>query len=380
MNFLDKIEPFILSDDPIVQEFVLHTLMDYPDVPEEWTEKLINEALRSKEQETNILINIKNHNLSEGAILTLLKGIKNADRSKVHLYAQLLNRVEPDIAMKLKDELTPFANKDAWSFYQLLLNGSEEEVWEEYGATLGELEDTTDFVPFLYTKAKKLARVLALKGWITEDELDLVMNEQLEREWFSYEGILNIYFIQLLKAKKHIPTLASLLVRDDDILLEEVSDALISFQSDEVVQAILPYLTIEESFIFAFSILENTKTPSAIEVLHDLQIDPKNEDHKELYIQSICYQLNPGLIPELERTIQQGFSAFLTDTKKNLYSFYKILGENHPQLQRWGHDVQEQELQFQKQLQKMNAAGPKVGRNEPCICGSGKKYKKCCGA
>lgn len=23
-------------------------------------------------------------------------------------------------------------------------------------------------------------------------------------------------------------------------------------------------------------------------------------------------------------------------------------------------------------------SGPKVGRNEPCPCGSGKKYKKCC--
>jgi preprotein translocase subunit SecA len=22
----------------------------------------------------------------------------------------------------------------------------------------------------------------------------------------------------------------------------------------------------------------------------------------------------------------------------------------------------------------------KIGRNEPCYCGSGKKYKKCCGA
>ncbi|MEA3241887.1 MAG: SEC-C metal-binding domain-containing protein, partial [Pseudomonadota bacterium] len=22
---------------------------------------------------------------------------------------------------------------------------------------------------------------------------------------------------------------------------------------------------------------------------------------------------------------------------------------------------------------------PKTGRNEPCPCGSGKKYKKCCG-
>jgi preprotein translocase subunit SecA len=23
--------------------------------------------------------------------------------------------------------------------------------------------------------------------------------------------------------------------------------------------------------------------------------------------------------------------------------------------------------------------GPKVGRNDPCTCGSGKKYKQCCG-
>lgn len=26
------------------------------------------------------------------------------------------------------------------------------------------------------------------------------------------------------------------------------------------------------------------------------------------------------------------------------------------------------------------AAMPKVGRNEPCPCGSGRKFKKCCGA
>ncbi|MGM9624816.1 MAG: SEC-C metal-binding domain-containing protein, partial [Eubacteriales bacterium] len=26
-----------------------------------------------------------------------------------------------------------------------------------------------------------------------------------------------------------------------------------------------------------------------------------------------------------------------------------------------------------------NANGEKIGRNDPCPCGSGKKYKKCCG-
>jgi preprotein translocase subunit SecA len=33
----------------------------------------------------------------------------------------------------------------------------------------------------------------------------------------------------------------------------------------------------------------------------------------------------------------------------------------------------------QKQPQKVKVAGKKVGRNDPCPCGSGKKYKHCCG-
>lgn len=38
-----------------------------------------------------------------------------------------------------------------------------------------------------------------------------------------------------------------------------------------------------------------------------------------------------------------------------------------------------------KLLKKLNPPtvpvrkGPKIGRNEPCPCGSGKKYKRCCG-
>ncbi|GHV87674.1 hypothetical protein AGMMS50267_00340 [Spirochaetia bacterium] len=30
--------------------------------------------------------------------------------------------------------------------------------------------------------------------------------------------------------------------------------------------------------------------------------------------------------------------------------------------------------------QPVRRAEPKIGRNDPCSCGSGKKYKKCCGA
>lgn len=33
-----------------------------------------------------------------------------------------------------------------------------------------------------------------------------------------------------------------------------------------------------------------------------------------------------------------------------------------------------------REFEQVLAGGPKVGRNEPCHCGSGLKYKKCCGA
>ncbi len=33
-----------------------------------------------------------------------------------------------------------------------------------------------------------------------------------------------------------------------------------------------------------------------------------------------------------------------------------------------------------QKVETVKRAGPKVGRNDPCVCGSGKKYKKCCGA
>ena len=34
---------------------------------------------------------------------------------------------------------------------------------------------------------------------------------------------------------------------------------------------------------------------------------------------------------------------------------------------------------FPAKVETFRREGPKVGRNDPCPCGSGKKYKKCCG-
>lgn len=43
-------------------------------------------------------------------------------------------------------------------------------------------------------------------------------------------------------------------------------------------------------------------------------------------------------------------------------------------------DKQKELYREQKRSQTVVNEGPKIGRNDPCPCGSGKKYKKCCGA
>lgn len=45
-----------------------------------------------------------------------------------------------------------------------------------------------------------------------------------------------------------------------------------------------------------------------------------------------------------------------------------------------GHTHPEGEGHSHSPVQTVVREGPKIGRNDPCTCGSGKKYKKCCGA
>ncbi len=50
--------------------------------------------------------------------------------------------------------------------------------------------------------------------------------------------------------------------------------------------------------------------------------------------------------------------------------------------QKWNYDsIMEQQLERFKavKMEKFRRTGRKIGRNDTCPCGSGLKYKKCCG-
>ncbi|MFK9092483.1 YecA family protein [Bacillus salipaludis] len=386
MTFLEKIKPHLISDDILIQETVLQALHDYPNVPEEWTVGLLKEAFKNKEKQSSIFIYVEKQTINEEAVKILIENIPKMDQSKNHLAQNLLNHVEPEIALKYREPLNRYINEDTWALYELILYGTEKDVYEEYANTINTLDRADSYQHDSFIKAKKLAKCLVQNNWITAEEIALDIEDELKEEWFSFSGILSVYMIGQLNLSQFIPMLARLLVRDDDILLEEASFALIGFQNDDVVKEVAPYLKKSESIIYATSVVENIKTDLAVKVLREAYRAAEELEDQDILIEALCHQLSKEALPEITAHMENEYLSGLVDIEQVVYSYYSILGEQHHELEEWKQAALESEMDFRNTQKQSNLlqSGPvhnenKVGRNDPCPCGSGKKYKKCCG-
>jgi hypothetical protein len=110
---------------------------------------------------------------------------------------------------------------------------------------------------------------------------------------------------------------------------------------------------------------------------------------------ALCVGLEfSSLFPDLRRACQEqwidpeflrveSFDAFEKEPKGE---FVKAFAARHSPIvdvineTRWWAGFQQAALPGAVQQAAPVTAGAKVGRNDPCPCGSGKKYKKCCGA
>ncbi|MCM3586594.1 SEC-C metal-binding domain-containing protein [Mesobacillus maritimus] len=385
MDFLKTIEPHLRSEDPLILETVLHALADYPNVPEEWTYELLKLAFQNEEHLASILIYIENQRLNEDAVKLLINEIPLMNQS-LHLAVNLVERIEPKLALKYKDQLKSYLTEELWSLYEFIVHGTEEEVYGEYGETVAILDTAETFDHSRYLKAKKLAACIVEKGWVTDQEINLEMQDELAEDLFSFNGILTVYMIGLMKLERYIPTLASLLDRDDDILLEEVSAALISFQNDEVVKVVTPYLLNENSVIYASSVMENIKTEAAVDALRRAYYETEDSEDQALLIEALCHQLSPTVTAEISDHMDKEETSSLVDLEQKAYSYYTILGLHHPRLEEWRQiamTIEENPNLLSSQPELVTGEpyrnSNKIGRNDPCPCGSGKKYKKCCG-
>ncbi len=143
----------------------------------------------------------------------------------------------------------------------------------------------------------------------------------------------------------------------------------------------------------------------------------------------MCDQLSPRCFEVVRAQIEAGYVRFITDLRFKLLDVADIFGVALPEAEQWRKERREEEDRVAARLKMLEDYGrhsrkrkrkdaepfaglskeqpsppqeddwsseeatkevhttetpyrrtqPKVGRNDPCPCGSGKKYKKCCG-
>jgi hypothetical protein len=96
---------------------------------------------------------------------------------------------------------------------------------------------------------------------------------------------------------------------------------------------------------------------------------------------------DPGVIGwgEVEEALAMGKEAAMARLRRSRYS---LLSDVHKEMSWWASFRENQRPPVRDDLflpaeyevvDPIHRTEPKVGRNDPCPCGSGKKYKKCCG-
>ncbi|MBM6616676.1 SEC-C domain-containing protein [Bacillus sp. RD4P76] len=183
----------------------------------------------------------------------------------------------------------------------------------------------------------------------------------------------------VLRLEEHIPQLAGILAKPDDTLAGEASTALIAFQSDEVVKAVAPYLAKDDSFVYALSVLEYIKTEASAQVLMNAYNQTDNLANQDMIFEAIAHHYSKDSALVMKKHLENEYQSGMVELEPVAYGYFKILGLHHRDLSFWKQVALENEMEFREGSQTPIVVEEKVGRNDPCICGSGKKNKKCCG-
>jgi len=107
------------------------------------------------------------------------------------------------------------------------------------------------------------------------------------------------------------------------------------------------------------------------------------QDPRVVYKREGARQFREMLAGVRDKVTDMIFKVRLSAGQEEISSVYEISSVVHEQLSGYDHLTSEMAAQSAQgamaRPQTIVRDVPKVGRNDPCPCGSGKKYKKCCG-
>ncbi len=258
--------------------------------------------------------------------------------------------------------------------------------------------------------ANRLVEAIARSGERYTKKVLSILTEQVEdytnnpMMWLEY---LTVRLAGEMRLEAAVPMIVKILHEDDDLLHEEGEWALWKIGTDDVVEAVCAdYAQADWSYrLFANSVLECIH--SDLTVTKCLEFLPKEED-ADLRVwlgQALLRQFSFEGIEPLRQVILKGplDDPEMLGLREDLLTSCKLMEVTIPEFDQWTeeskHDEEQRKNYYAEKFGKLSgdrdeddyelfeddyeeppssSKKQKIGRNDPCPCGSGKKFKKCC--
>ena len=214
-----------------------------------------------------------------------------------------------------------------------------------------------------------------------------------------------------LRLEAAVPLLLAMFNDDNDWLREETLRALTKIGTDSVIRELASRYP-KEDLNFRLGVaclLEDIHSDRSVQTCLDLLKHEENQEIKGLLLQSILMNFaDEGIEPARQFILQTPLDPNVLEVRSVLLTVCKLMGVHFPEFEVWKedatHDMElrrkwhaehgspddeygeaEDEEDFEDEDEEdLPAVKPfireqeRIGRNDPCPCGSGKKFKKCC--
>lgn len=389
MNFLDKVEPHLLNEDPIVRKSAARILEDTT-LP---TEETLFTVLKAIDREGDIkpsdslLPRVSFLPMSEKGFVEILNRVEALPDNDTRLvfYMRFIKKAESELLVKYKERITRFFGEEELAEIVKMPGRSRDELMLEFDEVVEALEKDWHNQTY-YDYGKRIIKELVNKGGLDVEEVEKGITDSMSEDGFlTYRGTLLLYMAGEMKMDTFIPRMVDFFRNEEegDVALNEVAEVLISIGTAEVVREIEKVALIDSTYFFSIKVLESIKTQEAEKALLRLFAKSTDLSQKTILAEALSQHLSVESIPLVEKLVEEGYDEMMLTLEDSLYTNCIINKIEHPKLEMWKNHIEaendrQRSLGPLPPLKQPAAKDVKVGRNDPCPCGSGKKYKKCC--
>jgi len=326
----------------------------------------------------------------------------------------IIHGADPELVKGHQDGIRQLevVGEDAWHAIEerILLNGfTADRLWDELEAfcesnKAGGL--TADEVEFAHRLVEAMG---AHPAAFTERVLDIIAQdiEDYTDNPMTWMEPCAVRLAGELRLEQATPLIIGKLHEDDETLNPDCVRSLVKIGTDTVADALADGFR-EAQWWFRFhacEVFETIHTDRSLErFLELLQWEEDLMIRCRLAQAALMNFADEAIEPARQLVLNADLSPEVIEVRNDLLAVSTLMGVELPERQRW-QEAAKHDIEFRKQwyakhyldddedeypddddddeppilpMDTVVREEPRIGRNDPCPCGSGKKYKKCC--